>query len=410
MLQRALATTALLTVAPAVFADGFFQDSSVVLDTRVLAYNRDWRSGTGQSFGRETASLTQLKFVSGFTPGLIGLGFDFDAMSAIKLDSSPSHSGVLLRTQKNGEANEFSGKVMPMLKARVSKTVLNIGDMVSYLPVLNYDGAVLPQVYHGARITSNQIDGLTINAGRFSEVMNRSAVGYVPIQISTSNNSYKTLGRGEDFDYAGVEYTYRPLDVTGTYYFARFENVYDQHYFNAVQNWALNSGKITGDLRAFDSKNQGSALTGKVDNFLYSALLRYQTQTQLWSASYQRSTGPTAFPFISGTDPYLTNYQLIGTFAQAGESSWKVQYEFNLRRFGLPGLSISNMYIKGTGIKETGYTGNEWERDLDVTYTFDRNGPFKGLRLKWRNGTYRTNFTRNIDENRLFIFYTIALK
>ena len=51
----------LLSFATGAHAQGFWDDSKLVLDTRVLSYDRDWRSGTGQSYGQETASLTQLK-------------------------------------------------------------------------------------------------------------------------------------------------------------------------------------------------------------------------------------------------------------------------------------------------------------------------------------------------------------
>jgi hypothetical protein len=29
--------------------------------------------------------------------------------------------------------------------------------------------------------------------------------------------------------------------------------------------------------------------------------------------------------------------------------------------------------------------------------------------VKWRNGTYRSNFTKDIDNNRLIVSYTIPL-
>ena len=128
------------------------------------------------------------------------------------------------------------------------------------------------------------------------------------------------------------------------------------------------------------------------------------------SRSFQRSLRSTAIPYNSGTDPYLTKSPLIGTFAGTRGQSWEVQYDYNFRNLGLPGLTISNLYVSGGGIEESGYTGKEWERNTDITYAFDPHGPLKNVRLKWRNGTYRSNFARNIDENRFFIFYTVALK
>lgn len=403
-------TLSLLTLASTVHAEGFIEDSKLVLDTRVLSYNRDWRSGTGTSFGRETASLTQLKFQSGFTSGPIGFGLDMTGMAAVRLDSSKAHSGVLLKRDADNDAYDVAGKIMPTAKVKVSKTVFSLGSMISYLPVLLFDGAVLPQVYRGARVSSQEIEGLTLNAGRFTQVMNRSATDYEPIQLATTNGRYKTLNSRQDFEYVGGDYKFADLELKASYYFARFEDVYDQQFLGATKEWTLPQGKLTGDLRVFSSSDDGNQLAGKVDNRLYSGLLSYAIDAHKISASYQRSTGDTAFPYISGTDPYLTNYQLIGTFSEIGERSWKVQHDYNFRNFGIPGLTISNMYIDGDNIERNGYTGKEWERNTDTTFAFDKNGPLKNVRLKWRNGTYRSNFTRDIDENRFFIFYTVALK
>lgn len=80
----------LLSFASGVHAQGFWDDSKLVLDSLVLSYDRDWHRGSGQSDGRETASasFTQLKYQSVYTLGLMGSGFDFNAMAALKLNSS----------------------------------------------------------------------------------------------------------------------------------------------------------------------------------------------------------------------------------------------------------------------------------------------------------------------------------
>ncbi|MFJ2993407.1 OprD family outer membrane porin [Pandoraea sp. NPDC087047] len=409
-MRRVAMATALLWLAPVVHAQGFFDDSKVDLDTRLLSYNRDWRSGSGQSFGRETASLTQLRFISGFTPGPIGFGFDLAAMAALRLDSSAGHAGVLLRTDAQSNAYQFSGKILPTFKAKAANTLLEVGSVISYLPVLQYDGAVLPQAFRGARITSTDVGNLTLSAGRFIDVMNRSGVSYVPIQIGPGSPSFKTVTGNHAFDYAGGDYNAAAWRTRASYYFARFEDVYDQHYLGALNDLSLPQGSLRSDVRVFSSRDQGQAAAGRIDNFLYSVLLSYSVGAHKLSASYQKSNGGSAFPYISGTDPYLVNYQLVGTFSGKSESSWKVQYEYNFKDFGIPELTVSNLYVKGTGIATASGTGYEWERNTDVTYVFDKNGPLKNLRLKWRNGTYRTNYTRNVDENRVLLIYTLALK
>ncbi|WP_156890636.1 OprD family outer membrane porin, partial [Pseudomonas sp. CF150] len=42
------------------------------------------------------------------------------------------------------------------------------------------------------------------------------------------------------------------------------------------------------------------------------------------------------------------------------------------------------------------------------TYTVQA-GTFKNLAVRWANATYRSNFGRGIDENRLVFSYTVPL-
>ncbi|MDF5977496.1 OprD family outer membrane porin [Pseudomonas aeruginosa] len=49
--------------------------------------------------------------------------------------------------------------------------------------------------------------------------------------------------------------------------------------------------------------------------------------------------------------------------------------------------------------------GREWERNTELQYVF-QSGALKNLGIRWRNATFRSNFTRDIDENRLIVSYT----
>jgi hypothetical protein len=53
--------------------------------------------------------------------------------------------------------------------------------------------------------------------------------------------------------------------------------------------------------------------------------------------------------------------------------------------------------------------GKEWERDTDIAYMF-QSGSLKGMEIRWRNATYRTNATSgDLDENRLIVNYSLAI-
>ncbi|SMP65617.1 OprD family outer membrane porin, partial [Pseudomonas panipatensis] len=96
--------------------------------------------------------------------------------------------------------------------------------------------------------------------------------------------------------------------------------------------------------------------------------------------------------------------------------SWQARYDYNFAGLGIPGLTFMTRYVKGTGIDQltTSEDGHEWERDTDIAYVFQE-GPVKGLGIKWRNATTRSNYAQNstssnsVDENRLIVSYTMPL-
>lgn len=97
-------------------------------------------------------------------------------------------------------------------------------------------------------------------------------------------------------------------------------------------------------------------------------------------------------------------------FILAGERSWQARYDYNFAEVGVPGLSAFARYVRGDNVElAKGGDGHEWERDLDVTYTV-LSGPLKNLALRWRNAMVRSSFGADMDENRLILAYTIALK
>ena len=117
--------------------------------------------------------------------------------------------------------------------------------------------------------------------------------------------------------------------------------------------------------------------------------------------------------YIGGTDPYLVNYVQIGDFAGIDEKSWQARYDLNFASYGIPGLSLMTRYVNGDNIDRGSNVseGQEWERDTDIAYAF-QDEALKGLAVKWRNATYRSNLnkgTKDLDENRLIISYTTAL-
>lgn len=109
------------------------------------------------------------------------------------------------------------------------------------------------------------------------------------------------------------------------------------------------------------------------------------------------------------TAPYLINFVQINDFAGAKEKSWQLRYDFNFATVGAPGLTFMSRYVKGHDVELAGSTtGDEWERNTELQYVF-QSGTLKNLGIRWRNASYRSDFARGTDENRLIISYSIPL-
>jgi hypothetical protein len=86
-------------------------------------------------------------------------------------------------------------------------------------------------------------------------------------------------------------------------------------------------------------------------------------------------------------------------------------YAYNFVASGLPGLTASIGYYRGTHIKQTGAPdAREWERDIIVDYVI-QSGCFQGLGLGLRNAMLRSGVPSDgaQDQTRLVMSYTLAL-
>ncbi|MCO2272864.1 OprD family porin, partial [Pseudomonas aeruginosa] len=160
-------------VAPAPAA--FLEDGSARLEARTVYFNRDFRDGSsanpqGASKREEAAQGFILDLRSGYTEGALGFGVDTLAMLGIKLDSSPadSNSGLLPSSGHDPRRSvDQYAKAGVAGKMRFSQTQFRYGAMLPDMPLLKYnDGRLLPTLFHGAQLTSEEIAGLRLSATR----------------------------------------------------------------------------------------------------------------------------------------------------------------------------------------------------------------------------------------------------
>lgn len=400
--KLALGILAAAMAVPAVSHAALVEDSKASLELRNMYLNRDFRSGSqAPSYGETWGQGFIAKFESGYTEGTVGVGVDAIGMLGIKLDSSKSRTaGNMLPLETDGSPVDDYSELGLTGKVRISKTEMKIGTLQPILPVVQYNNTrLLPGSYVGGMVTSQDISGLTLNAGRLTEY-----------NLRDSSNNQEFARNVDNFDFAGGTYAFNP-QLAASYYYGDYDNVYKQHFGGLVWTLPLGEGvSLRSDLRYFNSQDQGDN-TSKIDNDMYQGMFTLGVAAHKFSLGYQNLDGDGNFPVIAGSDPFSVNLVTYYTFQQAETDAWQVRYDYDFASVGVPGLALMARYVNGDNIKGATYDdGKAWERDTDLVYTL-QSGAMKGLRFHLRNTTFRADdkVTRDVDENRVIISYTLPL-
>ncbi|MCW8162409.1 OprD family porin [Stutzerimonas stutzeri] len=415
----ALATLGATLAIPTMAQAAFIEDTKAGLELRNFYFNRDFRQEGGATGGQSKAEAWAQGFIlrveSGYTEGTVGFGLDALGLLGVKLDSGAGRtgSGLLPGAYDNPTPDDYSS-VGFAAKAKVSDTVLKVGTLQFKNPAIGTsDSRLLPQTMQGAQIVSKEIKGLTLDAGYANRINHRDSSNNEVMTLNTGGRRGISVdggaanNRSDDFRFLGGSYQVTK-DLTATYYYSNLEDLYKQHTYNLVHVLPIADGQsLKTDLRYSRSKDDGST---NVDNKAFGAMVTYSLSGHSFGLGYQKMSGDTGFAYVGGaTDPFLVNYVQINDFANADEKSWQARYDFNFASIGIPGLTFMTRYITGDNFeRNNGTEGKEWERDMDIGYTFQE-GALKNLNVKWRNATARNNYGNDIDENRLIVSYTIPL-
>lgn len=431
-----LSTSAcMLTLSQGASAD-FIDDSKATLGLRNFYFSNDYRDqpgGAGQSKTEEWAQAFMLNYTSGFTAGTLGFGVDALGLVGVTLDSGAGrHRGSsMIPDDGDGAASDWS-RLGLTAKARLGKTEARLGTLMPKLPILQAnDGRLLPQTFEGGQLTSNDIDDLTLTAGRLEHATGRGSSDSTGLAVSGGTR------QSNDFSFAGADYKVTK-DLLTQYYVANLEDYYTQQFFGLQHLLVLGEGQsLKTDLRYFDTRPDGansSAVgraqgykasgytrngSGEIDNRTWSALFTYSLGGHALTGGYQRVSDDSNFVQLNqgslagkgagGASIYLFTDRMLASFNRAGERTWFGQYAYDFAAAGVPGLRASMVYLKGDGIKTTSSGDqSEWERDLALDYVI-QDGTFKGVGFGWRYGVLHSQIDPNQDQNRLIVSYTLAL-
>ncbi|WP_295479568.1 OprD family porin [uncultured Pseudomonas sp.] len=409
-------------------AKGFAAGSSMSILARNQYFNRDRQDGDRDN--RDWAQGFIGNYSSGFTQGTVGVGIDAFGHFAVKLDAQEGDSGTgNLPLKRDGKAADSFGSAGAALKLRVSKTQLRYGNLQPTAPVFAVGGTrLLPQSATGLELKSSEIDGLDLEAGRY-----------------TSTNSNVTTNQDHDIyalyanvtarkaTYAGGVYQITP-NWTASLYAAQFEDVWNQYYANTNYVLALGGDQsLTFDANLYRTLDQGQAKAGAIDNTTASLAATYAfLGAHSITLSAQKVHGDTPFDYLAvgnngngeGGDSVLLAHSVQWSdFNGPNERSFGITYNLDMTPYGVPGLSFMARHMRGYDVDGTrvsadsayaglyGADGKHNETDLEAKYVV-QSGAAKDLSLRVRQAFHRANADQgegDVSELRLIVDYPITL-
>ncbi|RON51786.1 OprD family porin [Pseudomonas frederiksbergensis] len=391
---------------------GFIEDATGTLSARNFYFNRDFSgSKVAQSKSEEWAQGFVLNLKSGYTPGTVGFGVDTIGQWGIKLDSGRGRSNSGLLPVHDGQAADEYSRAGAALKMRVSKTELKVGELQPNLPVLLLsDNRLLPPTYQGASIVTNEIEGLTVQAGRLNTTSLRNEAGDERLQPMIAFTLRPVSA--DHFTYVGGDYSFNNNRTAVGLWYAGLEDIYNQRFFSFRHSQPLGSWTLGGNLGYFDTQETGRDLAGEVDNRALYGRVSAQHGAHTLSVGHQAMFGQQGFARVYANLSPLANEVTVSTFDAADEKSWQLRYDYDFAGLGIPGLQSMARYTHGgnadVSTLSTGVSGSTWERNLELAYTI-QSGKLKNLNVRWRNSSVRSNWRTDIDENRLVFNYAMNL-
>ncbi|WP_248919817.1 OprD family porin [Pseudomonas entomophila] len=442
-LRRFAIALPMLGLSPLALADstqsqtkGLLEDSTWSLLNRSVFDQRDYRHG-GRNSGARNAYKPRAErnrkaeewayglmgsFSSGFTQGLVGVGFDAHAHQGVQLDSGGGRAGKarLLGVDNQGHPKSTYSRGGGAVKLRMSNTVLAYGEQRVKTPVFSSsDSRLLPETATGWLLTSNEVDRLKLVAGHFNESTDRNASSHDQGFVVNYSNGRQ----GSAFDLAGAVWS--PINtVSASLFTSRYEDTWRQHYLGSTLSHAIDDQRsVSLDLNLYRTTNTGKALSGSIDNTTWSLVSRYVQGPQTFSLGWQQVDGNTPFDYVTRGAIFLGNAVQLSDFNAPNEKSWQARYDLNLSAYGVPGLSLTALYVRGFDIdgshvdRTGGYAylgygegGKHWERDLEARYVV-QGGTAKGLAISLRHNVHRGNVAQaelDADQIRLAVEYPLT--
>ncbi|MCO8080100.1 OprD family outer membrane porin [Acinetobacter lwoffii] len=441
LIQAALVSTAFASEQSE--SKGFVEDAEGSVLFRTGYISRDYKDTTPGSDRSSFAQTAIVKLDSGFTKGTVGFGAGIIGDASFKLgenahagnDMIPTHGGQ--DAQGRVDAYDHWARGGAYVKARVSNTTATYGTQVLDLPVLASNTArLVPEYFTGVLVESNEIENLSLVAGKFTENQRSS-------QIKSDGNE---LDRAIVW---GAKYKFNDA-VNASYYGTDIKDRLERHYVNANYSYKLaNDSTLTHDFSVYhtnwdrEANNSLYSYIGSVDdkfkNSIWAISTTYNKGPHNVMLAYQQNTGNTGYDYGLGQgvgDGHQTIYMpnsYLSDFVGNDEKSVQLQYTFDFGAINVPGLSWTSAFVYGWDIDasravrvdpndsdsallgRTITTDDAQEREFfnQVKYTV-QSGFAKDASLRVRHSYYRADQAYNDvympDTNEWRLFLDIPVK
>lgn len=402
LLAASLLPTAALA-EPSTDKNGFFEGAEASVLLRHTYWNRDWKDGVDDV--NTWAQGVIATFSSGFTEGPVGFGVDAFGLLGIRLDGGQND----MFPNRDKHREDSLGQAGAALKARLSQTTLSVGQQMPTLPVLYADDSrLLPQSFTGALLTSQEIEGLQLDLGRFT-------------QDSPLGTSARDAGHLDRIEVVGGRYQVNP-QLSAALYASWVQDVYRKKYLGLsyalplaerqALSFDFNYYRTAYASDTIADRYFGNGILGD-DNQLWSLSARYSHGAHAYILAYQENSGDVGYAYGlgDGTGAIWVANSYLADFNNKDEHSVQASYELDFADYGVPGLSWKTAYVYGYNI-DIGTNKDAQEREIFNQVSYEvQSGPAKDLKLRARNSILRgsNGLVPDGNEWRLFVEYPLEL-
>lgn len=416
---------------------GFLKGSSLTLDTRHW-YSKEigrrdtvyrYRTDDGPQVSHDRVAWQQgfkLGFISGYTPGTVGVGLDLAAYSVVALERNPADAaGGSNRMLVNSDGDvepSWSRLGVAALKLRMAESELKIGRHQVANPVMNFsDTRTVPASFDGWSFENSSIKGLVLKSGYFSKMAPRYAAGTEPIGLQYAMrpvSSDWTAYVGGDYTSAGV--------LKSSVYVSRIQDIWDREYLGIGGDFKTGEIKTSFKLSAYNTQSSGKQEAGYIDQQAYGLTVTPSFKNHTVEFGLQKIVGDEFFDYVKESNAISLPNTMVSYFNGPNETSFQVKYINDWAAYGVPGFKSILWHTRGWGIDGTGYNGgskgvytasplqdNEHHNETGVfaSYTF-QGTELKGANVLAGYAWHRASSHQvegNFDELRVIVKIPVSL-